>query len=215
MSTKKKIAFKGEVINEPSVWTSSSGTACCKFSVRGKDGIYECIAFHERANIEGLAKGKQVSVRGSYKDQDAFEGKSVTMDACVVEGAEATAKDKIIAEYGSIENYQEELRKAFKYKISQGMVLAKHTSQDKDGGYSVRRAWFHKDRCSRHPLNGEVWLNIDLCMNILGAAEVTRKLKAEGVELLSIGVNNALKYRECLDEMLLEVADTLAQEAPF
>jgi hypothetical protein len=210
----KKISFKGEVVGEPSIWVSQSGTPCCKFSVRCKDGIYECIAFHEKAEIQGLATGCQISIRGSYKDQEAFEGKSVTVDVAIVEGGAVTSKDALIAEYGSIENYRDELMKSWAYKKKLGMLQAKYTIQTKEGSFKNMVGWFHQDRCARHPVSGERWLAIDLCMNILGAQAVNKRLRDKGIAVI-ISDRNASKYRECLDEMLMEVMDVMTQEAPF
>lgn len=214
MTTKKKISFKGEVVGEPSIWVSQSGTPCCKFSVRCKDGIYECIAFHEKAEIQGLATGCQIAIRGSYKDQDAFDGKSVTIDTAIVEGKAVIGRDAIIAKYGSIENYRDELKKSWDYKRSLGMLQAKYTIQTKEGAFKNMVGWFHQDRCARHPISGERWLAIDLCMNILGASVVNKRLREKGIAVI-ISDRNAAKYRECLDQMLMEVGDVMTQEAPF
>lgn len=214
VQVKKRISIKGEVVGEPSLWTANSGTACCKFQVRCQDGIFECIAFHEKASIDGLVAGCIVAVRGSYKDTDAFESKSITVDSAIVEGGKATLKDSIIAEYGSLEAYKAEMIKAQKYKRSIGMIQAKYTVQSKDGSYLVRIGWFHKDRVSKHAQTGENWLAIDLCMNVLGAREVTDRLRAHEVKI-SPTASNSHRYRDVLDGMLLEVNDILSQEAPF
>lgn len=207
MNAKKRISIKGEVINEPSVWTSNNGTACVKFSVRNKDGLFECIGFHERANIEGLAMGCVIAIRGSYRDTEAFESKTITIDAAVVEGGKVTATDAIVAEYGSVKQYEEFVRKMAEYKVSQGLIRAKYRMYDRSGELVVRQAWFAKERCSRHPITREPWLNIDLCMDVLGAKEVSDRLNKTS--------KSVKELREAMDEMLMEVGDVLSQEAPF
>lgn len=213
MSTRKKISIKGVVAGDPSIWTANSGTACIKFQVRCKDGLYECIGFHERSNIPGIGDGKAIAVRGSYRDQDAFESKTITIDGASVDETTIFV-DAIVREYGSLDKYKKAMEDLTARKESEGFVLARYTRQSHDGSWAVKKSWFNKECCSRHPKTGEMWLSVELCMNILGANEVTKRLKSDGVAM-SVGANNAKRYRDCLDEMLLEVGDKLAEEAPF
>lgn len=210
MNSRKKISIKGEVVGEPSVWTANSGTACCKFSIRTKEGLFEALAFHEKANIEGLATGCTVSVRGSYRDTEAFESKTITVDTVVVEGGKVSARDAIIRDYGSMDKYVAAMQADAERKTSQGLIRAKTRVTLADGTPVVRKFWFQNDRVCRHPLTKEWWLKIDLCMDVLGAEFVTEQIKEAKISLA-----NTDMYRDVLEGMLIQAEDKLSQEAPF
>lgn len=207
----KKVAIKGEIVSEPSIWTSGAGTACCKFSVRTTDAIYECIAFHERANIEGMAKGKVITIRGSYRDQEAFESKSITVDTAIVEGGKTSLMDMIIKEHGSLANYKKYLADVDAQRRAKGQIMAKYVAT-KDGESVIARAWFDKKLCVFHPKSGDWWLAIDFCMNVLGASEVTKRLKNAGISFNPNAVNG---YKQILGELIEESLDLVSEEAPF
>lgn len=209
MNARKKISIKGEVVGEPSVWTANSGTACCKFAVRTKEGLFEAIAFHEKANIEGLATGCTVSVRGSYRDTEAFESKTITVDTVVVEGGKVSARDAIIRDYGSMDKYIAAMQADAERKTAQGLIRAKSKVTLASGEIVIRKFWFHSDRVCRHPVNGDWWLKIDLCMDVLGADFVTREIAA------GISLSNPVTYRDVLEGLLIQAEDKLSQEAPF
>jgi len=208
----KRVSIKGEIVGEITQKISNGGVPYCKFGIRCKEGLFEAIGFNEKANITDLRAGAIVSVRGSYRDTEALESKTITIDAIVVDGEKRSV---MVEEFGTIEKYQIYLKETSDKRLREGMVRAFYMKENKDGVWGKRGSWFAEDRCTKHPLSGELWLSIELCMNVLGPENVTARLKNGGVSIAPGDHQNNRRYEKVLAQMLSEVNDILREEAPF